>query len=310
MVYTSSRSDTPRVPAGLLVAGVLAAVLAVVLAENLGANLLYEILLRLPGIDKAMHWVQYLAIFGALWWGAGFLRVGPWQRIAIAAACGMGVGIVDELVQRTLARRTFELADLAVDAAALVAGAGIAAPWASHRLSAAVVAVSLATTGVIGYGTYRELVHYNRALLFERQHDLKGAREEYRKALASGHRSPGLYNSLAWAEVESGVGDANAAVQFAEAALAGRPGDADTLDTYGWALHHAGRSPEALQALERARTLKPAIYCVDYHLGVVLAALGRACDARRHFERQIASFPKADESRRAARALVSLACPA
>lgn len=293
-----------RVWAGAAAAGLV----GLVLAENLGADLLYELLLRLPGIDKALHWVQYVVVFFVLWWAAGALRVRPWTRIGLAFAGGLLVGVMDETVQRQLAKRTFELEDLAVDAAALAAGAAWVAPLPRRGVRTAVLAASLSIAGLFAYDTHRRLVHYNRGLLYERQHDLRGARDEYRKAVQSGHETPGLLNSLAWAEIESGDGRAADAVDYGARALAARPNEPDFLDTYGWALQHVGRSAEALAALERARALDPGIYCVDYHLGVALRALGRACEARQRFEQQIARFPKTDEAARARRALADVGC--
>ena len=257
-VTDSTNVRSTRGPALLLAGGALVGMLGLVILENAGGDILYELLLRMPGIDKAMHWVQYTAIFFVLWWGLGRLSLRPWTRIALAVAGGLLIGITDELVQRTMAKRTFELEDLAVDLAAQLAGAAIVAP-VTRRLTAAVVAVSLCVTGFFAYDTHQRLVHYNNALLYERRQDFRSARAEYRQALADGHASPALYNSLAWAEIESGIGSATDAVRFAELALASRPADGDTLDTYGWALEHAGRSRDALAALERARAVKPGL---------------------------------------------------
>jgi tetratricopeptide (TPR) repeat protein len=301
----TSRPAGTRVLAGAAAAGIV----GLVLVENLGANLLYELLLRFPGIDKAMHWVQYIVVFFVFWWAAGALRVRPWTRIGLAFAGGFLVGVMDETVQRQLAKRTFELEDLAVDAAALAAGAAWVAPLRRTSVRAGVLVASICVAGLFAWDTHRRLVHYNRGLLYERQHDLRGARDEYRKAVQSGHETPGLLNSLAWAEIESGDGRADEAVRYGARALAARPNEPDFLDTYGWALHHVGRSSEALVALERARALKPGIYCVDYHLGVVLRALGRPCEARKQFEQQIARFPKTDEAARATRELADVGCP-
>jgi tetratricopeptide (TPR) repeat protein len=293
--------------ARILAGGAVAAVLAVVLAENLGAGLLFEILLQLPGIDKAMHWVQYLTIFFVFWWAAGALKTGPWARIGVAFAGGLAVGVMDETVQRQLAQRTFELQDLAVDSVALAAGAALVAP-VRRAVMVSIVALSLIVTGLLARDTYARLVHYNRGMLAERRHDMRRARDEYRQALRAGHVSPGLYNSLAWVEVESGDGSAADAVRYGQIALAARPNDGDYLDTYGWALHHVGRSVEALDALERARAAKADIYSVEYHLGVVLQALARPCEARTAFERQVTRFPNTVEARRATQALTQVTC--
>jgi VanZ family protein len=300
----ASRHGAGRRRFGLLA---VAAALSVVLAENLGTNFLYEVLLRLPGIDKAMHWVQYLAVFFVCWWAAGALRLRPVSRAALALMCGVLIGMVDETAQSLFAKRSAEWADLTVDFVAVTAGAALV--LSTRRVvTVAVVTASLLVTAGLGYRTHQELVHVNQALLYERAHDLRGARREYRLAVAQGHATPGVLNALAWAELESGEGSAADAVRFAERARAARPDDPDVLDTYGWALHHAGRSREALPVLERARARNPNIYCVDYHLGVVLRALDRQCEARRWFEQQVARFPRTTEAARAARELADLGC--
>src|SRR5205085_693146 len=112
-----------------------------------------------------------------------------------------------------------------------------------------------------------------------------------------------FYNELAWIEVESGTGDAHAAVGYASRALAANPHSPDVLDTYAWALHHVGRSGEALPLLERAFAGKPGMFCIHYHLGEVYAAVGDPARAERHLREQIRLFPAGSEARRAALSL-------
>jgi Flp pilus assembly protein TadD len=88
-------------------------------------------------------------------------------------------------------------------------------------------------------------------------------------------------------------------VRYGAIAFAGNPTNPDILDTYGWALHKAGRSREALPLLERARAGKPRMYCIHYHLGEVYAALGDARQAEAHLRDQIRLFPGGAEARRA-----------
>ena len=103
--------------------------------------------------------------------------------------------------------------------------------------------------------------------------------------------------------MESGTGDVRAAVDYAARALAATPRDPDVLDTYGWALHHAGRSREALPLLERAFAGKPRMFCIHYHLGEVYTALGDGTRAEWHFREQIRLFPGGSEARRAEQSL-------
>ena len=159
----------------------------------------------------------------------------------------------------------------------MVDWAGLATGWAlssmSARLAVPVLVASLSTAGYVTSVSYFRLRDYATALQYERQHDFIRAREYYLKALHAGVDTPGFYNGLAWVELESGVGDPDAAVRYATRALARRPTDPDVLDTYGWALHRAGRHGEAFRYLQRAYDGKPDMYCIHYHLGAVYAAL-------------------------------------
>jgi tetratricopeptide (TPR) repeat protein len=80
------------------------------------------------------------------------------------------------------------------------------------------------------------------------------------------------------------------------------------LDTYGWALHHAGRNEEALQYLLNAYERHPTMYCIHYHLGVVYLALSRPEKAREHLERQV-RMTGTREAAMATRVLAALPSP-
>lgn len=82
-------------------------------------------------------------------------------------------------------------------------------------------------------------------------------------------------------------------------------------DTYGWTLHLTGKSAEALPVLEAAAAGLPEDGSVQYHLGSVLAALGRKDEARAALERAIAlaPSPQAPHLARAEAALAALDAP-
>ena len=61
----------------------------------------------------------------------------------------------------------------------------------------------------------------------------------------------------------------------------------DILDTYGWVLVRVGRAREGLVFLERAKRLKPKIYCIDLHLGVAYREVGERARAVEYLKRQI-----------------------
>ena len=147
--------------------------------------------------------------------------------------------------------------------------------------------------------------HLYAAVQFERAGDFVGARREYLAALSAGEQGAHLYNQLGWVEIESGIGDPSMAVLYSERALALRPNDPDIFDTYGWALHHVGRNAEALSYLDRAYAARPDMFCIHYHLGEVLVALGQIDKARFHFRQQL-KFVNTSEAERARRSLEKL----
>jgi tetratricopeptide (TPR) repeat protein len=292
----------PWRPAAAVLSGVVG--LALLLAsENLEAGRIFDFTLRYPGIDKIAHLVQYALVFLAVWWLLGALAVRQEARAAAAALIACLLGLGDELFQRLVAGRSFEFADMAANACGVLLGVGLGPVLPSRRTARSAVAVALIGASALAAHSYRNLRHFNRGLLYTRQGDLPKALTEYRLALDDGMDSPAFYNELAWSEVESGVGDVRAAVDYGARALAGMPRNPDVLDTYGWALHHAGRSREALPLLERAFAGKPRMFCIHYHLGEVYAALGDGTRAEWHLREQMRLFPGGSEARRAEESL-------
>ena len=285
-----------------LAVGVAIAIGLLLLLEDLGGGLLNRLLLYLPGVDKALHVVQTGVLLVGLRWVVQ--RVAPGIRAAtatlVAAALVIGLAAVDEVQQSFAGGRTVEIADIAASAC----GAMISAAWLQRRqlpviASGTVIAVGLLGSAVITYDSWERLHDANYAMRMIDAGRFGEARLAYHRAIAAGHTSGGIYNGAAWAEIESGEGDAALAVDWAERALARYPGDADILDTYGWALFHAGRTPEAYARLTEALAKKPSIDSVHYHLATVLLALGRPGEARQHFERQITEWPRTREAERA-----------
>ena len=288
--------------AAALLAGV--AVVALLLAaESLEANTIFDVTLHLPGIDKVAHVGQYAIVFLIVWWLAGQTALGRGPRAGLAVAITFLLGAGDELSQRFVASRTFELADLTANGIGVLLGLGLAPVLPSRRLARGAVGLAVCGVAALATHSYYGLRHFNRGVLYTRAGDLPKALEQYRLALGDGVESPTFYNELAWIEVESGIGDIEAAVDYGARALQGDPDNPDVLDTYGWALHQAGRSREALPYLERAFAAKPRMFCIHYHLGEVYGALGDDDRAERHLREQIRRFPGGSEARRAEAAL-------
>jgi tetratricopeptide (TPR) repeat protein len=301
-----------RGPAAV-VAGV--AVVALLLAaESLEATTILDVTLHVPGIDKVAHVGQYAIVFLIVWWLVGRLALRPAPRAIVAAVIAFLLGAGDELFQRVVASRTFEIADLAANGVGVLLGIGLGPVLPSRRLARGAVAVAVCGLVALATHSYFGLRHFNRGVLYSRAGDLPKALEQYRLALRDGIDTPTFYNELAWIEVESGVGDVQAAVGYSARALQADPRNPDVLDTYGWALHRAGRSREALPHLERALAGKPRMFCIHYHLGEVYGALGDHARAERHLREQIRRFPGGSEARRAEASLrrrgVAMAAPA
>jgi tetratricopeptide (TPR) repeat protein len=170
------------------------------------------------------------------------------------------------------------------------------------------VALVAATVAVaVTANTYRITKDFNRGLLALERGDMTVAYEHLRAAHGAGVRTSGLYNALAWAAIESGAGSPAEAVRLAEESLRLRPGNADALDTYGWALHKSGRSAEALVPLMEALKKKPRMYCIHYHLGAAYLGSGDIVRASGHLQRQIDEQPQTREAMLAVELLARIA---
>ena len=226
------------------------------------------------------------------------------NRVRLAVGAGILIAIVDESVQWLVPSRSVEVFDLVANGAGILLGwIVVARPQRLAAIPAA--ALALGAAGYVAWDTHSSLADYTRGIELERQHDFAGAREHFLRAFERGLRTPALFNELAWSQVESGVGDPADAVDFARRALEMRPGSADILDTYGWALHAAGRHRDALEPLLEAYRNKPDMFCIHYHLGAVYLALGKAGEASEHFRRQVA-LPHKREGALASQALARM----
>ena len=288
--------------AGKVAVGI-AGIVLVVFSENLFGQQSNAFFLRMPGIDKVLHVLEYALVFAGVYALGSRLR--PSRRLMVACVVGAALPILDETVQALAPDRSVEFLDVTADWAGVTLGwVVVCRPVRQVAAVASAAAVSVAAYAT--YDTHSRLIDFSRALRYERQGDFVHARESYLRALEAGLRTAALYNELGWVEIESGVGDPRQAVEYAEMALSMNPGDPDTLDTYGWALHHAGRSAEALEPLTQALTAKPGIYSIHYHLGSVYLALGRRDLAASHLRQQVA-LAGTREAALAARALDTMA---
>jgi tetratricopeptide (TPR) repeat protein len=273
---------TPR----LRLAGGTAALMVLVLSMNVFGQELNALFLRYPGIDKALHVLGYMTAYAAIYWLAGNLTHDGDARARWAAVLTLALSAADESFQALMPARSLEAFDVVANVAGVVLG------WAIVRRTADGLALTAATVAVcagvyVGWETHVRLYDYARAIRYEQQQDFVRARHHFRLALDNGLRTAGLFNELGWVEIESGIGDPHEAVEYAKTALDMQPGNYDILDTYGWALHHAGRTREAIDVLERVYAARPNMFCINYHLGSAYLAAGDRDKAEFHFARQV-----------------------
>jgi len=292
-----------RLGAGLVAVG------TVLVAQNLAGGWVDTLLLYLPGADKVLHGLEFIGIFIAVHWLAGFWLIGPRRRLLAAASVTALLAAGDELQQGLTASRSVELNDLVADVCGLAVGVvAVQRNWRT-AIRVGVAFGAVVAVAALTFDSYLARRDFNLGQRYERLGEFGLARTAYLRALESGLESAALFNSLGWVEVESGEGTADQAVEYAAKALALRPRDADVLDTYGWALQYAGRSSEALAPLLEAESMNPRMFCIHYHLGVVYQALGRHDEAAAHYRQQVALAPGARETARARKALDRLRLP-
>ena len=292
--------------AWLLVAAGLIAVLGLVFLENLGSLPLNALTLRLPGVDKALHFVQSFVIcyvFSLLLSRTGISAAG---RITLAAAGALAAAGLDEMQQSLRADRNVEVADIGAGAAGILSAIAVLAFRQWSRLAIVAASVGVVAATAITYDSYIRSRDYNRGLLAERAGRRDEALRHYLAGAESGVNNPEVYNAAAWLIAESPDGDPRRAVQFAERSLQLRPHNPDTLDTYGWSLYLAGRAADAVAPLEAALAAKPGIYCVHYHLGMVYLKTGRTDVGVTHLRQQIELMPLTREATLASEVLAGL----
>lgn len=281
---------------------------ALLVLPDLFAAFLSTFWMRFPGLDKPTHFAAFVVVFLIAY---GVLRSPEWpvtERGRLGAALGLSlmISLADEVQQAVVGHgRTAEYGDLVADAAgALVGMTAVSAGRLGLRRAIAIAALLLLPVAAVTAHTYNDLRHFNRGVVFEREHDYQRARTEYMLALKSGVQSAVLYNAIAWLDIEFLDADPAEAERYAVQALAMDPSNPDILDTYGWILVREGRAREGLAFLERAKALNPAIYCIDLHIGIAYRKLGDTQRAVQYLKLQVKRSP-VDRFGKSARTMLS-----
>lgn len=250
----------------------------VLVVPNITATKLSNVWLRFPGLDKPTHFLAFLAVFLVVY---GVLHARMWPvskrgRLGLAVCVSLGLSLADEIQQAVLGLgRTAEYGDLIADAAGVLVGlTGVMAGQLGMKRAVAIMVLLLFPVAAVTARTHYDLKHYNRGMVYEREQDYKRARAEYHLALDSGFQSAQLYNAIAWLDIEFLDADPARVVTYAAQAYEWDKNSPDILDTYGWVLVKSGRVHEGLSLLEKAKALKPGMYCIDLHLGVAYQEAG------------------------------------
>jgi tetratricopeptide (TPR) repeat protein len=147
--------------------------------------------------------------------------------------------------------------------------------------------------------------------------NIDAAIDNYRKALEKDENAVFAANNLAWLYAEYDKGNIDEAVRLAQSAVRANPGVSSFSDTLGWVYYKKGLYGAAAEQLRKAisideaearRTNASPTPTYYFHLGVALAAKGDKAGARKEILmalrlRDKASFPEANEARRALAAL-------
>jgi tetratricopeptide (TPR) repeat protein len=121
-------------------------------------------------------------------------------------------------------------------------------------------------------------------MLFESAGDTRNALENYRRSLNLKSDQPEVSASIASLTVESG-GNLDVALSTAQSAYRAQPASVAAADALGWIYYRKGLPASGIKPLEQAAALDDADAAVQYHLGVVLDALGRKPEAIVHLKR-------------------------
>ena len=298
--HFESRNGSHRLAIGAIVARMggripwwigLLMLAALLILPNVVAGTLSKVWLQFPGLDKPTHFFAFMAVF-LMAYGVMRGRAWPgqeWEKLCVAAGLSLLISVADEVQQALLGMgRTAEYGDLVADAAGVLVGLTlVSAERLGMGRTIAIVVLLLLPVAAVTSRTYHDLNHFNRGMVYEREHDYQRARAEYMLALESGFQSAELYNTIAWLDIEFLEVDPVEAEGYAARAFAMDPDNPDILDTYGWVLVQAGRPREGLAFLERAKSMKPSIYCINVHLGVAYMKAGDRDRAADYLKRQI-----------------------
>jgi len=278
--------------------------LGVVLLADLNAEHILLLSLKYPGIDKIGHFFMHMVLVTWLYGVGRFVRpqANAYRCLLLALGLSLTLGVIDEFHQLLVDGRDFDLHDvLANVCGALSATIVITVRNSGRRLLVLLLVVPLLGLYALVAYSQSSSLYYNAGLLYIKQKNYTAARQAFLSAIAHGETQPGLFNELAWLELENLQLDPAIALEHTSRAIAAKPGNADIQDTHGWALFMNKRYDQALAYLRSSYKSKAEGYCINYHLGAVYHALNMDRQAIKHLLAQIEVNDKdrfAEKSRR------------
>lgn len=275
----------------VLIAVIVAMIAALLLLGKVVGPLLLDLNLHYPGLDKVVHVAASLLIALLFFFMLTRLRLVAAKGVAITISllAAISIGVIEEILQLYSAQRSVEAGDLLSNFAGVFIGyVVLTANRRKMVFNVASIVIAVGSAALIVRDTYHENIDYYSGLLSMRSGDYTAAYQYFDTAIKNGGEQPGLYNEAAWVMLEFLAIEPALALQYTTIAYRHRPDSADILDTHGWALYKNGYVEEAAGFLLRSYRKKPSGYCIQYHLGEVLYALGRYEEAKVHLINQLA----------------------
>jgi tetratricopeptide (TPR) repeat protein len=137
-------------------------------------------------------------------------------------------------------------------------------------------------------------LYYSRAIAEERSHRWDAAEPDLQLALRLSPSEPQVLNYLGYSWVDQGR-NIPQALQMLEKARSLKPFDGYIVDSVGWAYFKLGRFDDAAKTLEDAILLVPGDPTINDHLGDALWRVGKKVDARFQWSHALAFGPDAEE---------------
>jgi tetratricopeptide (TPR) repeat protein len=132
----------------------------------------------------------------------------------------------------------------------------------------------------------KEVVHFMRGAMYERQKKYDLAEAEFRKVLEINPKSASALNYLGYMLADRNV-RLQEALEMIQKAVALEPNNSAFLDSLGWVYYRLNRLEEAAQWLQKSLARSSRDPTVHEHMGDVYYSMDRLKDAVQHWERSL-----------------------